>query len=37
MSEELKIIAPDKRIHRERIYDLTAKCFTRHGYWNWIE
>jgi predicted acetyltransferase len=37
MSEELVIIAPDRRKHTEAIYDLFGKAFRGGGYWNMVE
>ena len=35
MPQTLRVIPPNPELHREAIYDLTAKCFNRHAYWDW--
>lgn len=39
MSAPLEIVAPDPQMHREDIFDLTAKVFGHQGlgYWGWID
>ena len=37
MTDELQIVAPDPQTHRRNLYDLTAKCFSGHEYWEWQE
>ena len=38
-ANDLRLIRPDRRLHREMIGDLTGKTFAHHGlgYWGWQE
>ena len=36
-SHGLVLVPPDPRRHRRAVFDLTAKCSSGQGYWNWID